>query len=251
MTLNFGNGAVLKNDLQHTLNIFHLYCKKWKLKINSNKTKIVIFNGTTRDYKHIFKIGNTILENVKEYKYLGITFTKLNNFRTTKSKLRQQVTKVMYYVLSKSKDNHLSIECKLKMFDSLVLPVLLYGCEIYGYEKTDLFNSVQINFFRHILPVKKSTPLFMLYGELGRMPIELTVHRRMVCYWARLLSGKELQFSTLLYKAMLNDYLTNGTDYKWITTIKDILEHLGMGDIWASQSFIWVNCLTTNQTKTI
>ena len=49
-----------------------------------NKTKILIFNGTTKDYKHTFMIGNIILENVKEYKYLGITFTKFNNFRITK-----------------------------------------------------------------------------------------------------------------------------------------------------------------------
>ena len=134
------------NDLQHTLNIFYQYSLKWKFKINCSKTKILIFNGTTRDYKHIFKIGNTVLENVKEYKYLGIIFTKLNNFRITKTKLSQQATKAMYFVLSKAKDNHLSTECKLKMFDSIVLPILLYGCEVWGYEKIDIFNSVQINF---------------------------------------------------------------------------------------------------------
>ena len=40
-------------------------------------------------------IGNTILENVKEYKYLGITFTKLNNFRITKTKLLKPC--ILYY----------------------------------------------------------------------------------------------------------------------------------------------------------
>ena len=74
------------------------------------------------------------------------------------------------------------------MFDSMVLPLLLYGYKIWGYEKVYIFNSVQINFLRHIIPVKKATPIFMLYGELGRMPIELTLYRRMVCYWARLIT---------------------------------------------------------------
>ena len=91
-------------------------------------------------------IGNIILENVKEYKYLGITFTKLNNFRITKTKLYQQATKAMYFVLSKAKDNNLSTECKLKLFDSIVLPIMLYGCEIWGHEKIDICNSVQVNF---------------------------------------------------------------------------------------------------------
>ena len=101
-------------DLQYTLNIFDQYCNKYKLKINSNKTKIVIFNGTSRDYKRTFMIGNNILENVKEYKYLGITFTKSNSFRYTKTILCQQATKAFYYVLTKSRDNHVSTECKRK-----------------------------------------------------------------------------------------------------------------------------------------
>ena len=179
---------------------------------------------------------------MKEYKYLGITFTNVNIFRITKNNLKQQATKAMYFVLSKSKDNYLSTECKLNMFDSMVLPLILYGCKICGYEKVDIFNSVQINFIRHIIPVKKATPIVMLYGELGRMPIEL--YRRMVCYWARLISGKQSKLSALLYHIMLNHNLTNGTNYNWINTVKNTLDNLGMGDVWITQSFISVNYLS-------
>ena len=91
-----------------------------------------------------------ILENVKEYRYLGAIFTKLNNFKNTKIRLKQQATKAMYFVLAKAKDHHLSIECKLKMFDSMVLPIMLYGCEVWGYENNDIYNSIQINFIRHL-----------------------------------------------------------------------------------------------------
>jgi hypothetical protein len=232
------------NDLQHTLNMFYQYCNKWKLKINISKTKILIFNGNTKDYKHIFKIGNTILENVKEYKYLGVTFSKLNNFRATKINLKQQATKAMYFLLSKSKDHYLSVECKLKMFDSMVLPILLYGCEIWGYENNDICNSVQINFIRHLLPLKRSTPLFMLYGELGRTPVELTVQRRIVCYWARIVSGKQSKLSSILYKVMLSEYLCNDIKYNWLTAVKTILDNLGMSDVWTSQSFLSLNWLS-------
>ena len=63
-----------------------------------------------------------------------------------KIRLKQQATKAMYFVLAKTKDRHLSIERKFKLFDSMVLPILLYGCEIWGYENNDIYNSVQINF---------------------------------------------------------------------------------------------------------
>jgi hypothetical protein len=241
--------ATSANELQHTLTIFNQYCNKWKLKINITKTKVLIFNGNTKDYKYVFKIGNTILENVKEYKYLGATFTKSNNFKNTKIRLKQQATKAMYFVLAKAKDHQLSVECKLKMFDSMILPILLYGCEIWGYENNDIYNSVQINFIRHILPVKKGTPFFMLYGELGRMPVELIIHRRMICYWARVISGKQSKLSLLLYKAMIKDNNINGINYKWITFIKQTLDHLGMSNIWISQTFLSVKWLS-QQIKT-
>ena len=61
------------------------------------------------------------------------------------------------------------------MFDSVVLPLLLYGCEIWRYENVDIFNSVQINVLRQTIPVKKAKPIFMRYGELGRMPVELII----------------------------------------------------------------------------
>ena len=43
---------------------------------------------------------------------------------------------------------------------------------------------------------------------------------------------------------MFNDYIVNGTEYKWIITIKTILDNLGMGNIWLSQTFTSVNCLS-------
>ena len=71
--------AINASDL-HSLGVFFQYCNKWKLKINANKTKIICFNGNGNYYKKVFTIGNHELDNVRDYKYLGITFTKLNTF---------------------------------------------------------------------------------------------------------------------------------------------------------------------------
>ena len=92
----------------------------------------------------------------------------------------------MYFVLSNSKENNLSVECTLKLFDCMVFPILLYGCEIWGYENTDIIESIHIDFMRHILPAKTSTPFFMIYGELGRMPIKLIINQTIIPFLARL-----------------------------------------------------------------
>ena len=56
----------------------------------------------------------------------------------------------MYFILSKSKEYNQSVECSLK----LVVPILLYGCEIWRYENIDIIENIHINFMRRILPAE-------------------------------------------------------------------------------------------------
>jgi hypothetical protein len=39
----------------------------------------------------------------------------------------------------------------------------------------------------------------MVYGELGRYPIDIDIYVRTISYWARLLSGKQAKFSKRFY----------------------------------------------------
>ena len=81
------------DDTQDT---FYEYCNKWKLTVNREKMKIIIFNGNANDYRIQFMFGNNSLENYKEYKYLGLTLTKLNKFNMTKTLIVQRARKAMY-----------------------------------------------------------------------------------------------------------------------------------------------------------
>ena len=80
----------------------------------------------------------------------------------------QKGTQAMYAVLKKERLHNLSIECQLDLFDKIVKPVLLYGCEIWGYGNNDIIEKVHLKFCKHLLHLKPSTPDFMVYGKLGR-----------------------------------------------------------------------------------
>ena len=56
-------------SLQNSLNIFSEYCKLWKLNVNYNKTKIMIF-GMRNTNNLQFKIGGHIISICNEFKYL-------------------------------------------------------------------------------------------------------------------------------------------------------------------------------------
>ena len=62
-------------ELQVGLNKMNEYCEKWKLSMNKDKTKIMIFSlGKSKKAQPVFKIGDDILDIVDEYCYLGVIF---------------------------------------------------------------------------------------------------------------------------------------------------------------------------------
>ena len=77
----------------------------------------------------------------------------------------------MYGVIGKCRKHNLAVDCTLDMFDRIVKPVMLYGCEVSIF---DLKKNYTENFV-NILKVKPSTPNFMVYGELGRFPVLINI----------------------------------------------------------------------------
>ena len=40
----------------------------------------------------------------------------------------------MYSIISKARSTDMPIDIQFKLFDTLVLPIMTYGCEIWGHE---------------------------------------------------------------------------------------------------------------------
>ena len=156
-------------DLQHSLNCLYEYSYLWKLNANRSKTKIVIFGSNSRSIRneYTFYYNGEILEIVTCYKYLGLLFCNNEIFYRSKVQLKDQAEKAMFSLLNKSNELGLPVDVQRELFDKTVLPVMLYGCEIWGYENIKMFESFYLRYLKYILKVKKSSPNCMLYGELG------------------------------------------------------------------------------------
>jgi hypothetical protein len=88
----------------------------------------------------------------------------------------------MYAVYYKIRNLPLPIDLQLKIFHSLVAPILLYryGCEILGIGKSDNIEKVHLQFLKRILNVRATTPICLVYGELGRYPLDISIKIRML-----------------------------------------------------------------------
>jgi len=120
-----------KDGLSKALMILEVYCKKWQLKINPVKTKIIIFNKNK--YEDIsFQIDGQELEKVRTYNYLGIKVSSTGRFTQTMKELTNKAKRAYFAMKSKFSDFKINPKLFLKMFDILIKPISLYGCDIWG-----------------------------------------------------------------------------------------------------------------------
>ena len=84
---------------------------------------------------------------------------------------------------------------------------------------------------RPVRPPKKSTPIYMLLGELGRFPLHIIIKARMVGFWNRLIHGKNTKLSLVLYQCLRFSRIRS----KWLTHIQNIFSTIGRPDIWQLQ----------------
>ena len=61
----------------------------------------------------------------------------------------------MYDVLKKGRKLNLSVKCQYDLFDKIVKPILLYGCEVWGNTNTDIIERVHLKFCKMLLNPKK------------------------------------------------------------------------------------------------
>ena len=234
------------NDLQEQLNAFSEYCDTWKLKVNVDKTKVLVFGFGRLQENLKFSYKNEDIEIVKQFNYLGVIFTKTCNFDLTKKHLADKALKAMYEVIKLGRFYKLPIKIQLELFDKMVKPILLYGCEVWGFGKNTVLERIHLKFCKILLNLKSSTPNYMIYGELGRYPIDIDIKVRMVSYWAKLVCGKDSKLCSILYKLCKKLTVNRNIQLLWIDYVHDILNECGYPYVWESENFHnteWLKCI--------
>ena len=106
-----------------------------------------------------------------------------------------------------------------------MLPVLTYGCEIWGSRKFDCLEKVLLKFCKGLLGVPPSATTAAVLGELGRFPIWMTTQLRVINYWMRSKLGKA---PVLVQEAMkLSKAMSTLRFDSWFMQTRNIISKLG------------------------
>ena len=101
------------------------------LEVNSEKSKYMITSRHQNDVQNQKIVtGNLSFENVEKFNWLGVTVTNTNHIHE-EIKRRINMGNGCYYLLEKILSSHL-LSKKLKINTTIILPVVLYGCETWS-----------------------------------------------------------------------------------------------------------------------
>ena len=136
---------------------------------------------------HIFKLHATSIEIVKQYCYLGIVFSSSGSFNHACNILYEKSLKAFYML--KQIQPHYNVKIALKLFDTLVLPIVSYGGVIWGplyarkVNENNFMTScndspierLNVKLCKYLLGVHRKSTNDAVRGELGRFPLLISI----------------------------------------------------------------------------
>ena len=130
------------------------------------------------------------------------------------------------------------MDLSLQLFDSLVMPILIYCCEVDCKIQEKLY----LKFCKLILGVPRSAPSYVGYGELGSRPLSSFIYARMLKFWGKLVNANRNKLSKILYYSIIpiinTEKQTDNTPrFKWVRHIQKLLQDIGYPGIWTTHTF--------------
>ena len=225
-------------EMQLALNEVADYCQKWDLSINKLKTKVVIFSrGKVKKNFH-FKIGTIDIDTSSEYEYLGIFFNCNGSFGKAIEERITPARKAMFGLNEKAANLLLPPDIHIDLFEKMIVPIFLYGSEVWGYGNVEPLEIFYRAFIKRVLGLKRNTPNSIVYGEVGKYPVVHQVHLRMLSFWIKVSEGKQTKLSSIIYKLIYKLHLDGSYDSPWLMCIKNILCNSGNRHFWIDQEHL-------------
>lgn len=215
--------------LQNLVNILADHCQKYRMSVNVDKTKTMVFrkNYQTRREDISVKYGHQTLEQVRNYKYLGIIFDECLNFGLAVDELSHSASRALGSVLNKCRTHrNTAYKSYCKMIEACVNPITDYCGEVLGHETQKRMEDIQYQACRSFLGVSKFTPLPCLNAEMGWLPTKYRRHKSVLRFYNQLLKMDDNRIPQRIFLKSVNN------DRSWAGRTRVLMESVGLGIYW-------------------
>ena len=222
-------------QLRSHIRVLEQYCSSWGMKVNLKKTKIMVFRrgGPLKNNEQWF-FDKTKIDVVSEYKYLGLVFSTTLSWSRAQLTLAIQAQKALLKLhrLDKMCDG-LPPQLQFELFDRTISPILCYGSEIWGFNYSDIIETVHTKFCKRVLGVNKFTSNAAVLGDCGRYSLSVTYYKRCIKYWLKIIQTPDGRYIKECYRVLkeLDDFGRK----TWATNVRTLLYRYGFGHVWFAQ----------------
>jgi hypothetical protein len=187
--------------LQNMLDCLSNFCTEFGVEVSIPKTEIIIFGRSTQIPSNLnFHFGTHTLRVVTSAKYLGLKFVTRGHIKCNEETLSAAGQRARFALQNKIKIwKHLSPNLQIRLFKALVLPVMSYGCQIWGVDylglpapltqglvPTNPLENVLHNFLRFVSGTGMDVPLWVLLNEFSIQPLQIHFATCILRFWNHL-----------------------------------------------------------------
>jgi len=240
--LLFADDVALASDtifgLQQQLHYLHEFCIEYKLEVNVQKTKIVVFkNGGRLSSRENWYYADEKLECINGFTYVGVYFSSTLSMYKMSENMAVKAKRVIVSLISSLYEYMpMQYNCYFKLIDAKVMPILFYGSELWGLKSFDAVERVHIYACKRFMSAPLHTCNMAVLGDCGRYPVYIFTCKRVIKFWLRMLKMTNTRNVKKCYE-MLKVY--DGLGYKnWVTSLREHLFSVGFGYVWNEQGVV-------------
>ena len=233
-------------DLCQTMDKLGSYCVQWKLNISSKKTKIVFFGKNVKRTGLTHNIGNVTIPRNNNDTHKSSVKCKTHLFK-------QANKAILRFLKQVNTQNGGKASAIVKLFYSLVVPVLLYNSEVWGrfmrsksshnleklknnlFDESHKHEQLLNRICKYTLGIPKKSSNIAAKGKLGIYHLNIEVCVRIVKFFFHLLKlikgGNKLIYSAVMECYTLwkcGDNLSKELNIlSWLSTVFYLLQIAG------------------------
>ena len=209
------------NELQKMLDTTDEIAKRYHIKFGKEKSQIITIGKST--INHNFHLGDQILDQTTNYKYLGMSINDKGNLEDHLNKLKGKVEAALQTIFTLAgNDEFQQIEMSTiwRLVHSCIIPILMYGAETWTPTRKEISQAQKIldNVIKRILKTPTTTPTEILTAETRIWEVEIQMMQKQIMYYHRIITKIDEEKQPQLIKLLTNK------KKPWNKQIKETLE---------------------------
>lgn len=255
--------SLSQTGLQTLMNICYDYGITFRYTYNAKKSAVVVSNekkqNRTNDHNRRWYLGDTLVDECVSYTHLGVVFHNNGDLsqvvKECSSKIRKTFFSIVNYGIYENGIHPISGK---HLYETVVLPKALYGCELWSDLHDDEILTLEIA-HRFCLKIIQGLPKRcrsdIVLTSIGMIPIEAEIDKRKLIFLGQLCRLNNNSIVKRLFNYRLCYYFNFCSKVRgFIPDIHRICGKYGVGDVLLKycrtgefpSKFVWKRVVNSN-----